>query len=235
MRKLNIHIFQHVAFEGPVTIYDWAAIKGHRVRFTKFFEKFTFPELSEVDFLIVMGGPMSFDQFDKYPWLKDETGFIRSAIVNNKAVLGICLGAQLIAQAFDGSAKHGKIKEIGWFPVTFNKHALKQSDFNFIPEEMVVFHWHSDTFDIPGGALHLASSQAYINQAFLFKDRVLGMQFHCESDHNSILSLIRNAGHELAESDYIQTMEKIISQNKFYENNNRIMRMILDKIENNLE
>ncbi len=234
MKQLNIHIFQHVPFEGPATIRDWAIIKGHKFKITEFYKTFTLPEINKVDFLIIMGGPMSFDEYERYPWLKDEIEFIKLAIGKNKAVIGICLGAQLIVRALGGTAKHGREKEIGWYPVTFNKNALQQSGFDFIPEEMVVFHWHTDTFDMPHGALHLASSGAYPNQAYFYKDRVLGLQFHCEIDFNTIMQLIKNAGRELVTSEHVQTIETIFNQNHFLQDNNRIMRMILDKIESNL-
>src|SRR3972149_10144075 len=106
IKKLKIHCFQHVPFEGPAIIHDWAVAKNHKFTFTKFFEEYTVPKLTEIDLLLVMGGPMGFDEDDKYPWLNDEILFLKSAIRANKAVIGICLGAQLIIKALGGTAKH---------------------------------------------------------------------------------------------------------------------------------
>ncbi|HBH85784.1 MAG TPA: amidotransferase [Bacteroidales bacterium] len=227
-----IHCFQHVPFEGPGIISDWAIENNHNFTFTKFCEDYSFPSIDEIDLLVIMGGPMSFDDFDTYSWLKVEIEYIKQAIQANKAIIGICLGAQLIVNALGGKALHGHTKEIGWFPVQFNKTELDKLGWDMFPDKMNVFHWHGDTFEIPQGAVHLASSKAYPNQAFLYNTRVLGLQFHFEMDKRAIESIIKNAGDELIPSEFVQTKEEIMKNNHFIKQNNKIMKVILGKIIN---
>src|SRR5436305_1218026 len=117
---MQIHCFQHVAFETPATILEWIDQHDHSINYTYFFEKdHTLPVLEEVDCLLVMGGPMNVDEEEKFPWLKEEKQMIRQAIDAGKKVIGICLGSQLIAAALNKKVYAGKEKEIGFFPVTF--------------------------------------------------------------------------------------------------------------------
>ena len=173
--SLRIHCLQHVPFEGIGHIDMWAKKRGNSLSFTRFFEKVKFPAQDDFDWLVVMGGSMNiFD--DGLEWLNDEKGFVKETIEAGKTVVGICLGAQLIAHVLGAKVYANNQKEIGWWPVTTteagNKHRLLK-DFS---DEFVTFHWHGDTFDIPEGAVDLLSSTVTTNQAFLYDDRV----FACE-------------------------------------------------------
>jgi GMP synthase-like glutamine amidotransferase len=144
---MHAHYFQHVPFEGLGSIEPWLKSAGYKITGTRFFEPWKIPNIKEIDLLVVMGGPMSANDEKKFEWLRVEKQFIHDIIKLEKAVLGICLGAQLIASAMGARIYQNPTKEIGWFPVrsvTSNAH----STFEF-PESVEVFHWHGETFNLP--------------------------------------------------------------------------------------
>jgi len=160
---------------------------------------------SDVDGLIIMGGPMGITDDDQHPWLAAEKSFIKELIDQNKPILGICLGAQLIADVLGAEVRPGREKEIGFFPIAGNS----KSSFSNPWKNQTVFHWHGDTFGIPEGAVHLASSEATENQAFLYKDNVLALQFHLETTVESLLALYENCSDEIGEGPFFQPLEKM--------------------------
>ena len=137
---MRIHIFQHVPFEGPGCITDWANTHHHNLTFTRWYEQSDQPDMAEVDFLIIMGGPMSVHDETVHPWLKVEKQCILQAIQAGKRVLGICLGAQLIATALGAKVYPNTQKEIGWFPVAYATALLPPSLAVELPEAQTVFH-----------------------------------------------------------------------------------------------
>ena len=148
-----------------------------------------------------MGGPMGVYDESVYPWLAEEKAFIKQIIAQNKPVLGICLGAQLIAEVLGAHVRKNDQREIGFFPLT--------GDGKIFPAEFMAFHWHGDTFGIPDGAVHLASSAACKNQAFIYRDKVLALQFHLETTDESLLSLYEHCQNEITGGPFIQTLEKM--------------------------
>ena len=154
---MRAHCLQHVPFEGLGSIEQWLRSSGYEVTNTPFFQTTELPDLKNIDLLIVMGGPMSCEDKDEFPWLVQEKQFIRRAIEVGKPVLGVCLGAQLIANAMGAQIYLNPVKEIGWFPIQ-GFPPLVESTFSF-PSLVDVFHWHSETFDLPSGAIHLARSE----------------------------------------------------------------------------
>lgn len=227
-QKLRIHIFQHVSFEGPAAIEDWAIKNGHLLRYTRFFNNDKIPEPDEIDWLVIMGGPMGVYDRHQYPWLDLETDFIRRVIEQSKVVIGICLGAQLIAKALGSKIYRGAHPEIGWFPVKINQQATSLNGLGFLPPEAVVFHWHQDTFEIPESATLLASSEAFPNQAFIYGSRVLALQFHFEMDYPALERMISNGSNELVESATVQSASLILQQQKHIGPNNELLFKLLD-------
>ena len=224
---MKIHYLQHKPYESLGCIEDWIDKRGYPVSGTRFYENTALPDLSDFDFLIIMGGPMGVYDDDKYPWLKNEKLFIRNAIENNKIVLGICLGSQLIATALGAKVHRNKYKEIGWFPIRIkNNYKI----FHGLPEEIMSAHWHGDTFDLPPGSARVAESSACKNQAFVFNDKVIGLQFHLEFTGDSLKELINNGRKELVKDKYVQTEEEILGNLELLSSTNNLLLQMLDNI-----
>ncbi len=226
---MRVHYLQHEPYESLGCIDDWINKKGYSLSATRFFKDTNLPGLSDFDFLIVMGGPMGVYDDDKYPWLKEEKDFIKSSISNNKIVLGICLGSQLVANTLGAKVYKNKFKEIGWFPISIkNEHKF----FIDFPNEVEVFHWHGDTFNLPNGAVHIAESSVCKNQAFVFNNRVVGLQFHFEVTMNSIKEMLNNGSEELIPGKYIHSAKEIIEKSYLTERNNELMFKLLERLIN---
>lgn len=224
--KMRAHYFQHVPFEGLGSIEPWLESNGYTLTHTRFFESADLPDPEAIDLLVVMGGPMSVNDEDQYPWLAMEKQYVRKIIASGKSVLGICLGAQIIASAMGAKVFPNPEKEIGWFPVQ-TAAAADGPVFNFPPSE-IVFHWHGETFDLPPGAIRLARSEGCENQAFQLGERVVGLQFHLETTPKSAKDIVLNCREELVPSKYVQTEEEILSASSSrYQSINNLMGRIL--------
>lgn len=208
---LRLLCLQQVDFEGPAGIAQWAAARGHRLQTLELCRQPQWSGADACDWVIVMGGPMNIHQEDIYPWLGPEKAFIRRAIAEGKTVLGICLGAQLIADALGSRVFAGAHKEIGWFPVELTEAGKKSPLFGFLPPSFTAFHWHGDTFEIPPDCVHLARSEACAAQAFVYRQRVLGLQFHLESTAESVPQLLAQCGDEIHAAPYIQGPDQILA------------------------
>lgn len=230
MSVLRIHVFQHVPFEGPGTIRQWATARGHTVQRTEFFRSPRLPSLEALDWLVIMGGPMGATDEDQNSWMTGEKAFIASAIEAGKVVLGICLGAQMIASVLGSRVYPGKQKEIGWFPVSLTREASGLPLFSGLTGDPLVFHWHGDTFDLPEGATRVAFSEVCSNQAFLYRGKVLGLQFHLEMDAGSLEQMTIHGQEELVEGDYIQSAAVIRSDPEFAYESQRRLFLLLDSL-----
>ncbi|ABG60852.1 conserved hypothetical protein, possible gat-related protein [Cytophaga hutchinsonii ATCC 33406] len=213
---MNIHYFQHVPFEGLACMEDWVRRPSNKVTATRFYEDERMPFVELFDTLIVMGGPMSVHDEKKYPWLVQEKQLIKKAIERGKKVIGICLGAQLIAEVLGATVSKNTYREIGWMPVTKTTAAKTVGLFSDLPDTMNVFHWHGETFNMPEGATHLLSSEACVNQAFLYGDNVLALQFHMEMTHDAIKLISEYCQDELIEGPYIH------KEDTFYNDDNTV-------------
>jgi GMP synthase-like glutamine amidotransferase len=203
---MNCHVLQHVAFEGLGSIAQWLDARGARKRYTRFFENDRLPALDSVDMLIAMGGPMSVNDEAELPWLGAEKQFVRDAVARGIPVLGVCLGAQLIASALGARVFRNPVKEIGWFPI----HGISQPEPAFcFPSECLVFHWHGETFDLPEGAVRLATTAGCENQAFQLRHNVIGLQFHLETTRESALAIVEHCGDELVPGPYVQSEQEL--------------------------
>jgi GMP synthase (glutamine-hydrolysing) len=181
VRKLLV--FQHAASE-PLGVLDPMLRRwGFRIRYANFARDPALQlELSRYNGLVVLGGPMNVDQAAAYPHLLTEIAAIRDALRLGMPVLGICLGAQLLAAALGARVRPNPVREIGWYRLQPVLHANQDRLFRHFDGSQHVFQWHAYTFDLPPGAVHLASTESCEQQAFRFGERAYGLQFHLEAD-----------------------------------------------------
>ena len=205
MRSFNCVVVQHVPFEGSGRIGEWMVDRGHAVKEVHLYRGDKLPLLEEVDWAVLMGGPMSANDTETYDWLEEEILWTRRLIEARRKVLGVCLGAQVIARALGSRVYPAREKEIGWYPI-FVHSAVPVA----LPESLEVLHWHGETFDLPPGAVRWASSAACPNQAFCYNKRVLGLQFHLESTSEGIADLIKNSASEIGSGRYQMSPRQIL-------------------------
>jgi len=227
---MKVHWFQHLPFEGLGSMGAYFRDAGCESTSTHFYLNQPLPDMNSFDWLIIMGGAMSANDDAEYPWLTAEKQFIKKAIDNGKVVIGVCLGAQLIAAALGAKVYRNKYKEIGWFDLMPTNDAKKTILADCFAETQNAFHWHGDTFDLPKDAIHLASSTACKNQGYVIDNRVVGFQFHLETTFDSAKDLIDNFANELTGDKYIQTAEQMLSDLSRFERINQNMARILDNL-----
>lgn len=228
---MRIHFLQHVPFENSAYIEEWARHKEHALSKTMLFDGESLPLIDKFDWLVIMGGPMNVYEEQKYPWLSHEKRFIAESLIKNKIILGVCLGAQLIADVLGSRVYKNEYKEIGWFKISLTPHASESLLFSSVPKRFPAFHWHSDTFDLPSGCIRIAESNACINQAFEYNGRVLGLQFHLESSNESINQLLENCSEDLGDGMYVQTPDEIKRGYENIKDSNQIVELLLNSIE----
>lgn len=227
---MRLHYLQHVPFEDPAGILTWAKKRSDSVSSTLLFRGEVLPELDTFNFLVIMGGPMGVYDEERYPWLTDEKRFIEQALRREKTILGICLGAQLLADVLGAKVYRHSVKEIGWFPVRLTPPASRSAAFSALPGEFMAFHWHGDTFDIPAGCLHTAESDACSHQAFECQGRAFGLQFHLESTEESIQKLVTSCADELTGEDFIQAPSEMLPARRHLRAIAGHLRRLLDTI-----
>lgn len=226
---MQVHYLQHVPYEGPASLEDLLRRRGHRTAATRLDRGDSLPPLDQFDWLIVLGGPMGI--YDCLPWLSEEKQLIQKAIEQGKTVLGICLGAQLIADVLGARVRPNRYREIGWFDITRLESATISPFGPALPDRLEAFHWHGDTFGIPAGAVPLASSEACSNQAFSYGNRVLALQFHLETTPAAARALISHAPDELREnSPYVQSAEAMLSEPQRFARLRQVMSGLIDQL-----
>lgn len=228
---LYAHCIMHVPFEGPGCVEEYLLEKDYSLTFTRIYEKVSFPEVDEIDFLLIMGGPMSVYEEDEYPWLREEKAFIRAVIQAGKKVLGICLGSQLIAEVLGAKVYPNAVKEIGWFSVTKTEGGKTSALIADFPDAPEVFHWHGDTYDLPVGCTHLFRSMECQHQAFEYNGRVVGLQFHLETVPELLDAMLENGLHEInVGGKCVQTAIEIRRRALLSDKTNQYMFSLLDKL-----
>jgi GMP synthase (glutamine-hydrolysing) len=196
---MRVRALLHLEHEGLGLLRNAFASRGAEVAETNLWKGDALPEIESFDFLVLMGGAMNVDEEDRYPWLAPEKALIARSIAAGKRVLGICLGAQLIARALGAAVRPMGYKEIGWFPVRaeIDRHPLFPALRG--GERLGVAHWHGDAFDLPPGCDRLFSSEACREQGFAVRGKpVVGLQFHAELDGPMLTSFISHGADELA-------------------------------------
>ncbi len=201
-----IIIIRHVAHESAGTLENIFAKAGVEYQYLDVLHEYPCSfDCRKCGGLVVLGGPMNVDEVEKHPYLSDEIQWIRQTVEAGIPLLGICLGSQMLAKACGAKVYPGSIKEIGWYPLELSTAAGEDRLFAGCGPKLTVFQWHGDTFDLPPGAVHLAQSPLFRNQAFRIGPQAYGLQFHIEMTAEMIedwLGESVNCG-ELASLDYI--------------------------------
>jgi GMP synthase-like glutamine amidotransferase len=224
---MNICVLQHAAFEGPGEIADWAARHGHAVKVHHLYRGDPLPQPDAFDLLVIMGGEMNIYQYRDWPWLKPESAFIKNALARGKRAIGICLGAQLIADALGARVVQNAEIELGWLPVAWTDET--RTAFPDLPAVSTVLHWHGDTFALPEGATRLASSKGCPEQGFLIRNKCLGLQFHMEVDPALVKEFVDSQG-EWPVGPCAQTQKTILSEAVSYcDENRQLLHGLLDQ------
>jgi GMP synthase (glutamine-hydrolysing) len=194
----DVLVLQHAACEGLGTILDALERRGLKAHHIRSFAGDAVPTgLGEARGLVVMGGPMSVYEHERYPFLQDELRLIQRTAAEAKLILGICLGSQLLAAALGSEVMKGKQPEIGWLPVRLGQGAASDPVFTGLPDEFTAFHWHGDIFSLPPGAEPLASSVVTQYQAFRYGTNAYGLLFHLEMTHETIAGMAENFPQDL--------------------------------------
>jgi len=180
---MKVLVLQHVPYEILGTLDPQLRVAGYRIRYVNFGRTpDAEPDVEKYQGLIILGGPMNVDMTDKYPHLDTEVRIIRRAIERNIPILGICLGAQLIAKTLGAKVYKNPMKEIGWYDISLTSEGKQDPLLRHFEDTKRIFEWHGDTFELPDGATHLAHGETCAHQAFRVGDNVYGFQFHLEVD-----------------------------------------------------
>lgn len=224
----DIHWLQHVPFEGLGSMEGWLVDHGYDLFCTRLWADDPLPPPDSFAGLIVMGGPMGIYDDIEYPWLAAEKEFLKKVIARGTPTLGVCLGAQLLADVLGADVTANPDKEIGWFPVR-RSVTVPEKLAGILPAEITVFHWHGDTFTLPEEAALLYSSKACEHQAFLYKEHVLALQFHLESTCDSSASLIDNCRSELVAAPWIMSEGEMLHGAERFSEINDCMHRLLER------
>ncbi len=210
---MRIHYLQHEPFEGLGSMEAWFRGRGDTITATHLYRGEALPRPADFDWLVMMGGGMSVNDEAELPWLVAEKTLVRHTIAADKRVLGVCLGAQLIASALGARVYRNAAKEIGWWRLSREPGASGHALGAVLPDGAEVFHWHGETFDLPPGAVRLARSEACLNQAVAVGPRVLGLQFHLETTEASARELIAGSAGDLENpGPFVQTPETMLAR-----------------------
>jgi len=228
---MRVHYLQHEEFEGLGSMEPWFRAHGAVLGSTHLYRGEVLPETTAFDWLVIMGGGMSVNDEAALPWLRSEKELVRRAIAANQRVLGVCLGAQMIASALGAKVYRNQEKEIGWWRLSREPGATEHPIGAIFPESAEVFQWHGETFDLPPGAVRLARSTACLNQAIAVGPRVLGLQFHLETTEISARALIEGSSGDLANpGPFVQTPAAMLARPERFDFLNAQMARVLDAL-----
>ena len=225
---MRVYVLQHVPFEELGNIQPWLVQHNAEIHYCRLYANDPLPDVNETDLLIVLGGPMSVNDESHYPWLVAEKAFLAQAIAAEKPIVGICLGAQLIASSQGARIYSNYAKEIGWFDITA---VAAYGDVLSLPASMHVFHWHGETFELPANAVLLASSVACNNQIFQLGQRVIGLQCHLETTADNARSMVLHCADELTGGSFIQDADTILAASAaHYQQLSQLMTQVLEYV-----
>jgi GMP synthase-like glutamine amidotransferase len=232
----SLYYIQHVPFEPPGMILDWAAEQHVDRKGIHIYQGERLPAAADGDVVVVMGGPMGVRDEDDHPWLRREKAFILDVIQRQVPIIGVCLGAQLIAAVLGAKVVRCPYRERGFSPVQLTREAARSPLFENLPTTFSPLHWHNDTFTIPDGGVRLAGNDACMNQAFLGPGRVLALQFHLEATPDLAYAWLKDSGAGefsnpgVDENRYVQDIDGLIASAMRQTPENRaILYALLDR------
>ena len=226
---MKIHCLLHTENPGHTFFPEWAALHGHSWASSVVPLVPELPSPQEVDCLIVLGGPMSAWEDQRFPWLTTEKRFIEAFIDTGKPLLGVCLGAQILADVLGARTYPGPHKEIGWHSAEAAPEGRQTWVGGLLPARFETFFWHGDTFELPGCAVRIAGSAAFRNQGFVC-NQVLALQFHLEVKPGWVQMLVQRDAQELRAAPYVQTAEAVLGKPEaLYRANNLLMTRLLNR------
>lgn len=232
---MRIVCLQHVEYEGPGAILDWARNRGHELTIvTPLFEEY--PVTGTFDMLVVMGGPMGAYEAEAYPWLASEIAFISEAVTSGALVLGICLGCQLLARAIGGVAHPHTLREVGWLPARLTPAGRASRMLSALPDDFLAGLWHGDTYDLPADVETAAVTDGCANQAFEYADgRAVGLQFHPEWTPEILAGLVERHGEWLSagvdSGPYVRTAAQLLDAGEAFTSGRGLLFDLLDRME----
>ena len=204
-----IVIIKHIDIEGPGTFKEYLVSAGFAFRIVNLAKNEALPSLDEYKAIVSLGGPMNVYETDKYPFLTKEENFLKEALAERKPILGICLGAQILAKITGAAVEKTTTKEIGWCDVELTQEASSDPLFDGLGQRFSVFQWHEDTFGIPIGGRLLAKGAKCRNQAFRFGDCAWGLQFHPEITKDMIVEWLDYCQNDLDRDKLLNDYSKI--------------------------
>lgn len=226
---MRLRVIKHTTSEGPGAVASWARERGYTLDTTELEQGQALPSPADFDALVLMGGPMSVNNEDAFAWLRPEKALVRETLAKGKKVLGICLGAQMIASALGAKIAPNAFKEIGWFPLEATAAGQGHPFFKRLPRVLPVFHWHGETFGIPKGAVHLARTPVCEHQAFALRNQALGLQCHMEVDADSLRDMVEGGREELTPGvPFIQNQAVLLGQPELLGPLGIVCRAVLD-------
>lgn len=227
---MNLFCLRYEPYVRPGIIDTWTGVHNFNINSAFLFDKLILPDPDSVDGLVLSGGPIELWNRDIYSQLGEVTRFIRQCISHNKKVLGMGIGAQLMAAALGSNIREDNTKEIGWYLISWNHNARSNRLFSCLPYRQIVFNWRISTFDLPEGARRLASSRNCKNQAFLYGDNAVGLQFHPGIEQKHIRWLIDKNSEMLKErGSHIQSAEHMLDRAEYVRNSNLTLVRFLDR------
>lgn len=230
---MRLHLLEHDPIDiRHNNITTWAEKRGYTVGWTDVFTDAKIPSQNDFDWLIVMGGSQHAWEEQEHPWLADEKRFISEALSADKIILGICFGAQLLAEALGGQVFPNEKVEIGWYSVRLNAEGKQSFLFKNVPDTFLTFHWHSDHFSLPPGTAGLAYSEPTPYQAYTHKDhRIACLQFHPEYTIEMVRFFAKEYGHEWKRDRYVAGKEAVLSKSEQIPETYWLMELILDNMD----
>lgn len=225
---MRVHSIYHGCFRGLNIIDQWIQNRNHVASESHPNRGESLPPIDDIDFLIILGGPQSARKLDQYPYLHTEIEFIRQAIDHNKIILGICLGAQLLAEALGAQTQKSPQAEIGMHPIELTEAGLLDPIFSTFPLTFDVMHWHFDMVGWVPGMTLLAKSQGCPHQAFKYGHRIYGLQFHLEMEPLWVQAILEHSVNPYQPGRFVQSPQQLLNHD--YTTGHAKIHAILDHL-----